>query len=182
MRWPRGYGSGVEQHGGEVDAGDAVDERVVRLGDEREAVALEALDEPHLPQRLGAVERLRVDPRGERAQLRLRAGRRQRGVAHVVLEVEAGVVDPQRTAGLDGREGELLAEARDEVEPRADVVREVVVGGRRSLEDHHRADVHVRDRPFLGHERRVDGGQAISVLLRHGTQPTAPRSPVRRQP
>ena len=45
-------------------------------------------------------------------------GRRQRGVAHVVLEVEARVVDPQRPAGLERRERELLAVARDEVQPR----------------------------------------------------------------
>ena len=182
MVGPHRHRAEVEQDGREVDAGDAVDERVVGLGDQREPAALEPLDEPHLPQRLGAVERLRVDPRRERAQLRLGPRHRQRGVADVVLEVEARIVDPQRPAGLDGREGELLAEARDEVEPRADVVREVVVGGRGAVEDHHRADVHVRHRAFLGDERRVDGGQAISVLLRHVRQPTARRSAGRPQP
>jgi hypothetical protein len=69
----RGHGPEVEQHGREVDARDAVDERVMGLGDEREAVALDALHEPHLPERLGAVERLRMHAGGERAQLRLGA-------------------------------------------------------------------------------------------------------------
>ena len=69
----RGLGREVEEHGGEVDAGDAVDQRVVGLGDQREAPALQAVHEPQLPQRLGAVERLGVHARGERAQLRLRA-------------------------------------------------------------------------------------------------------------
>ena len=51
----------------------AVDERVVRLADQREAVALEALHEPHLPQRLGAVELLGEDA----ARSAARAGRRR---------------------------------------------------------------------------------------------------------
>ena len=136
--------------------------------------------EPHLPQRLGAVERLRVHARGERAQLRLGAGRRQRGVAHVVLEVEAGVVDPQRAAGLDGREGELLAEARHEVQARAHVVGEPLVGGRRALEDHHRADVHVGRRALLRDEGRIHRGQPVAVLLGHATEPMRHRSTVSR--
>ncbi len=45
---------------------------------------LEPLHEPRLPQRLRAVEPLRVDPRGQRAQLLLGARLRQRRVAHVV--------------------------------------------------------------------------------------------------
>ena len=157
----------VEQHGREVDAGDAVDERVVRLGDQREAAVVEPLDEPQLPQRLRAVELLRVDARGQRAQLLLAAGARERGVAQVVLEVEARVVDPQRPAGLERRHRELLPVARDEVQPAADVVGEVREGRRRALEDHHGADVHVRVRPFLGEEGRVHRGEPIAVRLRH---------------
>ena len=90
----RRVGREVEQHRREVDARDAVDQRVVGLGDQREAVVLEALDQPHLPQRLGAVELLGEDARGQVLQLLLAARRGQRGVAHVVLEVEARVVDP----------------------------------------------------------------------------------------
>ena len=56
------------------------------------------LDQPQLPERLRAVELLGEDPRGEVAQLLLGAGRRQRGLAHVVVEVEVGVVDPDRAA------------------------------------------------------------------------------------
>ena len=72
-----------------------------------------------------AVEPLGDDARGQRAQLRLRARRGQRRVADVVLEVEGGVVDPQRPAGLQRREGELLPVARDEVQAAADVRGEV---------------------------------------------------------
>ena len=49
---------------------------------------------------------------GQLAQLLVGARLRQRGVAHVVVEVEARVVDPERPAHLERREGQLLAVAR----------------------------------------------------------------------
>jgi len=145
----------VEEHGRDVDAGDAVDQRVVGLGEEREAIALQPLHQPHLPQRLRAVERLRKDPGGQSAQLPFGAGGGQRGMADVVGEVEAGVVCPQRPPGLKRREDELLAEARHEIEPRADLVEEVLVAGRRALEDQHRPHMHVAGRGLVGKERGV---------------------------
>ena len=66
---------------------------------------------------------------GQVAQLLLAAGRRQGGLAHVVVEVEVGVVDPDRAALAEGHEAELLAEARDEVKARGDVVAELLVAG-----------------------------------------------------
>jgi hypothetical protein len=48
----------VEEDGGDVHAGDAVDQRVVALADDREAVVVQALDQPQLPERLAAVELL----------------------------------------------------------------------------------------------------------------------------
>ncbi len=69
VRDRRRVGREVEQHRRQIDAGDAVDQRVVGLGDQREAVVLQALDQPHLPQRLGAVELLGEDPRGQVLQL-----------------------------------------------------------------------------------------------------------------
>ena len=59
----------VEQHGRDVDTGDAVDERVMRLLDERDVAALETFDEPELPQRTAAVEHLRLHPLEEREEL-----------------------------------------------------------------------------------------------------------------
>ena len=79
--------------------GDAVDERVVGLGDEGEALAGQPLDHPQLPERLRAVELLGEHPRRHVAQLLLRARRGQRRVADVVLEVEGRVVDPERAPG-----------------------------------------------------------------------------------
>ena len=70
-------------------------------------------------------------------------GRRQRGLADVVVEVEVGVVDPDRAALAEGDEAQLLAEAGDEVQARLDVVAELLVARRRALEDDRRGDVHV---------------------------------------
>ena len=83
------------------------------LADDREAVAVEALDQPELPERLAAIELLGEDPRCQVAQLLLRAGSRQRGLPDVVVEVEVGVVDPDRAALAEGDEAQLLAEAGD---------------------------------------------------------------------
>ena len=151
----------VEEDGGYVNPGDAVDERVVALADDREAVALEALDEPQLPERLRAVELLGEDPRGEVAQLLLGAGRRQGGLADVVIEVQVGVVDPDRAPLAERDEAELLAKARDEVEARLDVVAELVVGRRRAVEDDRRGDVHVGAAALHMEECGIEAGQAI---------------------
>jgi hypothetical protein len=62
---------GVEQHGGDVDARDAVDHGVVGLADDREAAALQALHQPELPERLRAVELLGEDARRQHPQLLL---------------------------------------------------------------------------------------------------------------
>ena len=95
------------------------------LADDREAVVVQALDQPQLPERLAAIELLGEDPRGEVAQLLLGAGRRQRGLPHVVVEVEVRVVDPDRPALVEGDEAQLLAEARHQVQSRGDVVAEL---------------------------------------------------------
>ena len=107
----------VEQHRGDVDSRHTVDEGVVRLRQQREALAGQALHQPQLPQRLRAVELLGEDPAGHSPQLFLRAGRRQRRVPDVVLEVEGRVVGPERSAVLRRRVGQLLPEPGDEVEP-----------------------------------------------------------------
>ena len=63
----------VEHDLAEVDRVDAVDQRLVHLGDHGEAVALEALDDVHLPERPGAVQPARLHPRDELLELLLRA-------------------------------------------------------------------------------------------------------------
>jgi hypothetical protein len=70
----RPIGAEVEEHGGEIDSRDPVDERVVGLHDQREALVGHALYEPALPQWLVAVELLRGDARRELEQLLLGPG------------------------------------------------------------------------------------------------------------
>ena len=156
--------------------------RVVRLGDQRPAAALEALDRPTSPTAAwsGRAAGRRSARRACRAAASL-PGRGQRGLAHVVLEVEARVVDPDRPAGLERREAQPLAVARHEVQAPADDVEEVAERRRRALEDRQRADVHVRRGALLREERRVDRGQPVEVLLGHAASssleaPTLPRA------
>ena len=150
----------VEEDGCYVNSGDAVDEAVVGLGDEREAVPLHAIDQPDLPDRLAAVKALREDPRGERSQLILAARGREGGMADVVVEVQVGIVDPDGATLSEGDEAQLLPEARHQVKPRGDVVAELLVGGRRALEQGRRGDVHV--------------GGAVLQVEEGGVQPAEP--------
>ena len=91
----------------------------------------------------------------------------------MVLEVQPRVVDPHRLARLKRREGELLPEARHQVQAGPDVLHELVVAGRRALEDQHGADVHVRAVVLLGQEAGVGGAEAIEVRWSHGSDPPA---------
>ena len=173
----RGVRREVEQHGRDIDAGDAVDERVVRLLDQPDVAALEPLDEPQLPERPRPVEELRLDPRGEREQLLAAARRRQRGEAHVVRDVEARVVDPDRPTLLERHVHDPLAEPRDEVQPGADEpagLREAepagVVEERSALEDADGPHVHRRLEPLQVQERRVERTQP--VVARHARDGT----------
>ena len=171
VRFPRAHGRsetdrhgvGVEQDRCEVDAGDPVHKRVVGLADQRELVVLEALHEPHLPERLRPVEPLREDPPDQERELVLVARRGQRRVAYVILEVEPRVVHPDGTTGLEWREGELLPVTRDQMEPRRDVVGELVIARRRALEHAHAADVHVRGLVLLSEEAGVCRAEPVEV-------------------
>src|SRR3954453_19898977 len=153
----------VEQHGRDVDPRDAVDEGVVGLGDDREAAALDAVHQPHLPQRLGAVEPLGEDAAREVAQLLEAGGLGERGVADVVARIEVRVVDPHRPRLREGWEGELLPVARDEVEARGELGDKSLVPGRLALEEHAGADVHVGARVLEREERGVEPGQPVGV-------------------
>jgi hypothetical protein len=59
----------VDQHRGQVHARQPVDHGVVRLEQQAHVAVLQALDEVHLPQRLGPVQRPGVDPLDEVGQL-----------------------------------------------------------------------------------------------------------------
>ena len=83
---------------------------------------VEALDDVHLPQRPAPVERSRVQPRHLDAELPPVARLRQRDVAHVVLEVEVGVLDPVRVVEPERHLHQPLAERARHVQAAADVL------------------------------------------------------------
>jgi hypothetical protein len=71
---------------------------VVRLGEQRPAVAGETLEHPVVPQGQLVVERLGEQPLDRRAQLPVAAGSGDGGAVHVLADVEGLVVHPDRAA------------------------------------------------------------------------------------
>ena len=134
-------------------------------GDDTHVPALEALDDPQLPERTAAVERAPGDLGRELGKLVEAARRGQRCTADVVIEVEVGILDPHRVMhaerDLDHAPAERL-EARqalgDELPHRLDVEAAGNVGG---VEDHRRHDVHVRRRGLEREKGGVDTGQPL---------------------
>ena len=144
------------------------------LGDQREAPAREVLDEPDLPQRLGAVEPLREQPPGELLQRRLIGGLGQGGVAEVVVGVEVRVVRPDRPALAEGHVGEALAVAGHEVQTTLDVLDESSSVGAVPSNTITEGDMHVGRRVILEmQERRVERRQAVRVGHRCSILPVA---------
>jgi hypothetical protein len=96
------------------------------------------------------VERPRHQPGHQLGELLVRARLGQGRAAHVVGDVELGVVDPHRPGEVAGHVPHLLAVARHQRDPLLDELHEpVVVEARlRPLEDRYRADVHRRARFF----------------------------------
>ncbi len=67
---------------------DTVEQGVVDLGEHRDPVALDALDQVQLPQWPVTIQRVRVHVGAEREQFADAAGGRQRQVAHVVGDLD----------------------------------------------------------------------------------------------
>ena len=88
----------VEEHREQRGAGHPVHGGMVHLGDDGDALVGQALDDPHLPQRLGPVELVTGDVAGQVGQLAQAAGTGHGRPPHVVVDVEVGVVDPHRMA------------------------------------------------------------------------------------
>ena len=178
-RRPRPPGRGLlrrvgrEEHAQDVQARDAVHQRVMRLGEDREAVAVEPLDEPHLPQRPVAAQVVGEDTARQHLQLVLRARRRQRRVADVVAQVEALVVDPARPRLCERDLRDALPVARHQAQARLDVGQEQLVRRRLPGEDQRGRDVHVRGRVLQVQERRVQRAEAVSGHRRVGVSSSA---------
>ena len=167
-RHRRALGREVEQDRREVDARDAVDQRVVGLGDHREAARRRAPRRATAPTAASSGRGA-----GRRCARRGAAARASSpGAGSAVWRtwysrLNVGSSTHSGRPGLERRERELLPVARHEVQPRAHVARKSVERGRRALEQHDAADVHVRVRPLLREEPGVDGREAVEVLLRH---------------
>ena len=119
------------------------------LRDQREATAHHPLDQPDLPQRLGAIQSLREQPASEPLERLLVGGFRQGRVANVVARVEIGIVHPHWSPLLQRNVRQPLAIARDEVQAAQYVIDELLRARRGALEDHHRRHVHVGGRVVL---------------------------------
>ena len=87
-----------------------------------------------------------------------------RDVAHVVVEVEVGVVEPHRPVEVERHEREPLTELRQQRQPlgevRLDLLERVPAGDGRRVEEHERLHLH-RDAGVLEvQERRVHAAQS----------------------
>jgi hypothetical protein len=135
----------------------------MRLGQQREAVVGEPLDEPQLPHRTCAIERLREDPAAQQLELLVAARAGKRRVAHVEGDVEMGVVDPHRAALTERHERQPLPIARDQVQAREDVLDQLVVCRGASFEDRGTGDMHVGGAVLEMQKRAVEAGQAVGI-------------------
>nr|WP_254126867.1 hypothetical protein [Aquihabitans sp. G128] len=156
-----GVGIGGQRPLEQPQGGHPVDHGVVHLGVDREAVALQALDQHQLPERALAVEQRAVHARAEGEQLADPAGLGQRRVADVVLEVELLVVAPRPLAtGAQRPVGALAEQRRDVVVGEHALVllaEPVGADALGQLEDLEAAHVHRRGPGLREQEGRIGG-------------------------
>ena len=158
-------GIGVEHRQCQLVARHSVDRRVMRLREHRDVALLEALDDPRLPQWLPPVERPGDDLLRQRGQL-VRATRRgHRDVVEMEVEVEVGVLDPERMVEAERHLDEPPPEGRSEVETRrvhvADLVEPPRDRRRGRIEDHQPGHVHVPGGSLEVEETGVEPGQSL---------------------
>ena len=137
------------------------------LGDRGDVAVLEALDHVHLPQRAAAVERSAEDVGRELGQLGGAAGSRQGRPSHVVVDVEVGVLDPQRVVELERDLDEAPPERRQQVEPALDeldhLLEGVAAGDGGRVEDGRRRHVHVDRRRLEIEEGGIESGEPLHL-------------------
>ena len=156
---------------------------MVGLGDGCDVAVLEPLHDVHLPERAAAIERPSHHLLGELGQLRLAARGGERGAAHVVLEVEVGVFDPERVVEREGDREQPPPERRQQVEPALDqiahLLERVPARNRARVEDRSGGHVHVVRGSLEVEERGVHAGEPL-----HGDEvyyrPVWPNPPVPR--
>ena len=113
-----GVGVGVEDRGEHERPGRAVDRGVVDLGElGDQAATVDTFDDVQLPQRASTIERAPVDAADRLAELLGSAGRRDRVVADVEVDVEVGILDPVRQVEPERNLDEAPPERRQLVDP-----------------------------------------------------------------
>ena len=142
----------------------AVDRRVVHAGDDRDRAVLDTLDDPELPERSRPIEGTARDVADDVGELLGAARGRHRDVANVVVEVEVGVVEPDRSVQIERDVREPATELRQHRKPRRemrlDLLEGVAARHRRRVQEHHRLDLHVRRGRLQVQKRRVHSAQA----------------------
>ena len=160
-----GLGLQVEQVDHQLGARAAVDGGVVDLGDDADAVLLEALDDPQLPQGTGAVQRGAGDLPGHLAQLAAAAGGGAADAADVEVQVEVRVLDPERVRQVERHLAEPAGERRHQVEPASDelleVLERVAAGDGAGVQHHRHGHVHVVGGVLQVQEGRIEPGQTF---------------------
>jgi hypothetical protein len=126
----------------------AVGHGVVRPQEQAHPLLWQAGQEPQLPQRPGRVQVSAAQLLARRQQLCLVAGRGQRVDPDVVGQVEGRRVDPQRPAQPTPGPVQALPEARDELQPRLELLTDrldpdatVAVEQPGAVKDGERADI-----------------------------------------
>ena len=157
----------VEQVDHQLGAGGTVDGRVVHLGDHADAVLLQALDDPQLPEGAGPVEGGAGDLAGQLAELAASAGGGAGDAVDVKVEVEVGIFDPHRVGEVQGHLHQPASERRHQVDPPADelldVLEGVAAGDRGRVEHHGHGHVHVVGGVLEVEEGGVEPGQSFHV-------------------
>lgn len=104
------------------------------------------MDDVELPQRVGAIQLPADQVSHQVGQLPLSAGRGQRGVLNVVLDVERAVVDPVRMVEAERDGGQPPAERRQQVHARRHQLpnkRRIQSAARRGFGIEHAQSTHV---------------------------------------
>jgi hypothetical protein len=156
--------------------GDAVDDAVVHLGEDRHAPAFESFEKTELPERSVASQGLACVVADEFFELLLAARLGQRGADDVAGELDA-CVDPRRMVEAERELDETATKAwkRDQAphELGAHRIEIVAARNRRWIDDGHADPMHVLGRRFHVQESGVHAGQSLHRRLLPRDSPPA---------
>jgi hypothetical protein len=157
-------GRRVEQDAEDLGARHAIDGGMVHLGQDRHAVAVEAVDEVELPQWAGAIQRPGDDACDLLSEHAGIAGSGERQLADVELEVELGLVVPVGVVEAERHLDQSPVKRRQQVQASDHQVAHRVVGepsarGGAGVIDSDRGDVAMGPAVLDGQELSVDAGE-----------------------